>query len=218
MGSRENYLFTFDPSWAPTLKQNNISIVNLGNNHILNQGESGLAETGKYLDVAGVQYFGSPQTLPDHRTLVVTVRGVRIGFVNENQFIPEGEAKALEDVKLIRGQVDVLVAYTHWGTEYLPRTADEQRRAHALIDAGADVIIGSHPHVVQEKEIYQGKTIYYSLGNFVFDQYWQEPTMHGLLVEMTIDPNGGGAHRNTPVQFRDILIQLKPTGQTEIKQ
>ena len=219
MGSRENYLFTFDPSWAQTLKQNNIGIVNIGNNHILNQGEAGLAETGKYLDAAGVQYFGSPQAGQNNRTLISIVQGVRIGFVNENQFVPDGEAKALEDVKALRGQVDVLAAYTHWGTEYEAATADEKRRAHALIDAGVDVVIGSHPHVVQEKEVYQGKTIYYSLGNFVFDQYWQEPTTHGLLIEMSIDVNSVGAvgaYHHTPLQFRDIQLQLKPTGQTII--
>ena len=207
MGSRENYFFTFDRSWAATLSQDNIGIVSIGNNHILNFGDTGVAETRKYLSASGVDFFGDPID-PGHRSFVATIRGIRIGFINENQFVADGEAKALQDVRALRDQSDVLVAYAHWGTEYMPATDDEKRRAHALVDAGVDVVIGSHPHIVEEKEVYQGKTIYYSLGNFVFDQYWQESTRHGLLVEMTIDLE------TKHLDFRDIPIVLGTDGQT----
>ena len=221
IGSRENYIFTFDPSWTQTLKANNITTVNIGNNHILNFGETGLVETQHYLDAAGVRYFGLPHVPmsrdlqgdprdEQHRTVILEMRGVKIGFVNENQFVAEGEMKALVDARALRSQVDILVAYTHWGTEYLPATDDERRRAHALIDAGVDVVIGSHPHIVQEKEVYKNKTIYYSLGNFVFDQYEQEATQRGLLVEMRIDP------QTKNLQFEDIPVTLQPNGQTKI--
>lgn len=209
VGSRENYIFTFDPSWAQTLKANNITTVNIGNNHILNFGDAGLTETKKYLTDAGVNFFGDPRD-KQYRTVILKLKGIKIGFVNENQFVVEGEAKALADVEALRPQVDVLVAYTHWGKEYLSATDDERRRTYALIDAGVDVVIGSHPHIVQEKEVYKNKTIYYSLGNFVFDQYEQESTRNGLLVEMSIDPQTKNMH------FKDIPIILQPNGQTKI--
>jgi poly-gamma-glutamate capsule biosynthesis protein CapA/YwtB (metallophosphatase superfamily) len=82
--------------------------------------------------------------------------------------------------------------------------------AHAFVDAGSDAVIGSHPHIVQEKEEYAGKTIYYSLGNFVFDQYQRDDTKHGLLVSMTIDPSAKA------ILFRDIPIELHTDGSTSV--
>ncbi|MEI8103946.1 MAG: CapA family protein [Candidatus Moraniibacteriota bacterium] len=209
IGSRENYIFTFDPSWAQTLKANNITTVNIGNNHILNFGDAGLMETKKYLTDEGVNFFGDPKD-GQYQTMTLNIKGIKIGLVNENQFVADGEAKALADVAALRSQVDVLVAYTHWGKEYLPATDDERRRAHALIDAGVDVVIGSHPHIVQEKEVYKNKTIYYSLGNFVFDQYEQAATRSGLLVEMRIDPT------TRALSFDDIPVTLQTNGQTKL--
>jgi len=84
--------------------------------------------------------------------------------------------------------------------------------AHQLIDEGADLVIGSHPHVVQGIENYQGKKIYYSLGNFVFDQYFEEAVKNGLLVEARIDPNSG------QLSFEDYPIRISKTGETELQE
>jgi poly-gamma-glutamate synthesis protein (capsule biosynthesis protein) len=208
-GSAENYNFTFHPSWAQTLATRGIGIVNLGNNHILNRGEAGLAETCGYLDAAGVQYFGDPRDT-SHRWLLTELQGIRIALVNDNQFMSGGHEAALADIQQARAGADIVIVYTHWGTEYVPATETQKQLAHAFIDAGADAIIGSHPHVVQEREEYQGKMIYYSLGNFIFDQYFRPETQQGLLVEMTIDPV------TRKLQFRDIPIQLKTSGETEL--
>lgn len=208
VGESRHFLFTFDPLWAKTLFDANIRIVNLGNNHILNFGEAGLLETRKFLREAGVKFFGDPldETL---RAYVAEIRGKKIGFVNYNQFYKEGELRALADIDRLRPNVDTLFVYTHWGVEYVLANARQKELAHRFIDRGADAVIGSHPHVVQEKEVYQGKTIYYSLGNFVFDQYFSPEVRRGLFVEAMITPD------NT-ISFRDIPVALSPDGKTGV--
>ncbi|QQS21333.1 MAG: CapA family protein [Candidatus Moraniibacteriota bacterium] len=209
-GEMRNYLFTFDTAWAPVLASSNIRMVNIGNNHILNFGEAGLMETRKFLSDAGIRFFGDPID-DSFRTASVEIEGTKIGFVNYNAFyLPESaESRSLEDIARLRESVDVLFVYAHWGNEYASATSEEKRLARLFVDQGADAVIGSHPHVVQEKEVYREKTLYYSLGNFVFDQYFRPDVSKGLLVEVSIDPNHS-------LSFRDIPIALLPDGTTRL--
>lgn len=209
-GEPRNFLFTFDPEWAALLSASNIQIVNLGNNHILNFGASGLVETRAFLKGAGVRFFGDP-LLEASRTLVLDIRGKHVGFVNYNAFFREGESRALSDIETVRKRSDVVFVYTHWGNEYVAATPEEKRLARLFVDRGADTVIGSHPHVVQEKEVYQGKTIYYSLGNFVFDQYFRPDVRRGLLVEAIIETDGA-------LSFREMPIDLNADGTTSLSQ
>ena len=210
VGEARNYIFTFDPAWAKVLADENIRLVNIGNNHILNFGASGLIETRQLLRDAGVKFFGDPME-EFFRTYVASLCGRSIGFVNFNQFYQDAEHRALADIERLRSTVDVLFIYTHWGAEYAPATSEEKRLAHLFIDRGADAVIGSHPHVVQEHETYRGKTIYYSLGNFVFDQYFNPETTRGLLVEVSL------ASDDTP-SFQEIPIRLSADGKTSVAQ
>lgn len=209
IGSRENYYFTFDPSVAKTLKDAGVGMVNLGNNHILNFGEDGVVQTKQYLEAAGVQYFGSP-LIGDIRYFIRDICGLKIAFINYNQFISNGKEKALADIAEAKTKSDFIVLYAHWGKEYVPALSSIKDLAHAFIDAGADLIIGSHPHVVQEHEIYHGKTIYYSLGNLVFDQYDSDATRNGFLVRVSIDV------KTKEASFEEIPVNLKSNGQTVI--
>lgn len=209
VGEARNYIFTFDPAWAKVLADENIRLVNIGNNHILNFGESGLVETRQFLRDAGVKFFGDP-TDDSFRSYVAILHGKRIGFVNYNQFYADADHRSLAGIERLRSTVDVLFVYTHWGVEYAPATSEERRLAHLFIDRGADAVIGSHPHVVQERETYRGKTIYYSLGNFVFDQYFSQETMRGLLVEASVALDNS-------ISFREIPITLSSDGRTQIE-
>ncbi len=209
VGARDNYYFTFDPAVAPLLKEFHIGAVNLGNNHISNFGQAGEQSTEKYLAAAGVKFFGAPVS-DDKRILFQTIQGVKIALVNYDQFIFKGKEKALADIRTAKEQAAVVILYTHWGTEYVPATEPIKVLAHQFIEAGVDLIIGSHPHVVEETEVYRGKTVYYSLGNMVFDQYFSEETKHGLLVRATLDPE------TKQFSFEDIPIVLQSTGQTAL--
>lgn len=207
-GEAKNYVFTFAPDSVQQLQQSHIGIVNIGNNHILNFGTDGVQSTKKFLTAGGVEFFGSP--LPhDERILMKRIRDTSIALVNYNQFVTDGRERALQDIVTARERgADVIVLYAHWGVEYKPVTDSVRDVTHQFVEAGVDLIIGSHPHVVQEKEVYQGKTIYYSLGNMVFDQYFRPETTQGLLVRATLDPR---AH---DFSLQEIPILLKNTGQT----
>lgn len=219
-GSTNNYFFTFDSSLAETLFNNNIRLVSLGNNHILNFGQAGLEATKQYLNSAGVNYFGEPagssSISPNIKSVVKNIKGVKIAFVNYNQFIGSAadELKAtIEEIKKVKEQADVVILYAHWGIEYdsAPNVVIKSL-AHSFVEAGADLIIGSHPHVIQGAEEYLGKKIYYSLGNFIFDQYFSQAVKQGLGVIVKIN----SATKRLGFEEKNLLLQAN--GQTSLSE
>ncbi len=215
-GSTNNYIFTFSPQIVSALKQHKVELVNLGNNHILNFGQDGYQQTLKYLSQGGIEYFGqigsSVSKEQQQLSLIKEIRGYRIGFVSYNQFAQVGLEPVLAKIEQIKKQVDLVIVFAHWGNEYQPKANQVITNwAHQLIDQGADVIIGSHPHVVQNHEIYQEKHIYYSLGNFIFDQYFQPEVRQGLLVKLVINPV------TKELSFKTYQIEMLKSGQTQLK-
>ncbi len=186
--SPENYTFTFPLSTGEVLARHNIRMVNIGNNHIENFKIEGVRSTMRVLESAGVAYFGDPL---EQRVAYTEINRVRIAVVNFNQFARSStKEKTIEQIRAAKADGRVVIVYAHWGEEYLPATDYEKELAHAFIDAGAEIVIGSHPHVIQEHEVYAGKHIYYSLGNLVFDQYWEEAVRSGLLLSVRITSRG----------------------------
>jgi gamma-polyglutamate biosynthesis protein CapA len=212
-GSTNNFLFTFQPEIAQTLYDQNVRIVNLGNNHILNFGVAGAKQTKEYLKTANVQFFGdtSLETTSQERTLVIEKEGIKIGFVNYNQFTTGGLEHALTDLKWLKPQVDITVVYTHWGNEYVPVAKPPiTTTAHQFVDEGANLIIGMHPHVIQNVEMYKDVRIYYSLGNFVFDQYFSPEVQQAMIVSVTIDP------QTKLMTFAEQNVKLNKDGSTTL--
>jgi poly-gamma-glutamate synthesis protein (capsule biosynthesis protein) len=201
-GDEFNYTFTFPIMTAKLLAAHNIRAVNIGNNHILNFSFAGEKSTKQYLKAAGVDYFGDPTTLTVAHE---NVRGIKIALINYDQFglpVPGGLASTtVAQIKAARKAGEIPVVYTHWGDEYLPETEFEKNLAHRFIDAGAEMVIGSHPHVVQDAEQYKGKYIYYSLGNFIFDQYMDDSVMHGLTIEVQFTREGVASVQEIPVEL-----------------
>lgn len=182
--------FTFDPEKTiKFLKNNRINSVNVGNNHILNFGKEGLAQTENILEKNGISFFGDPQE-DNKNYFFQEVDGQKIYFVNYNQFTNRNSDEVAEEIKKLKEENNLVVVYTHWGEEYqLKENKSQRQKAHLFIDSGADLIIGTHPHVVQPIEIYKNKAIFYSLGNFVFDQFFSEDTKNGLAVSVSISEN-----------------------------
>ncbi len=212
-GSTNNFFFTFQPEIVPMLKENNLTVLNLGNNHITNFGTDGIVQTKRYLSEAGIAYFGNTgqEKLANERVLFKRFGEHTIAFVNLNQFTAQGFETAVADTVYASQSADIVIVMPHWGEEYTPepnRVIREQ--AHQLVDAGADAIVGGHPHVIQSWEDYMGKRIYYSLGNFVFDQYFQPEVKKGWLVEMHIWQNG-------QLQYKEIPIRLETDGRTVLE-
>lgn len=208
MGERNNYIFTFDPSIGNLLTKEHIGLVSLGNNHITNFGSEGIAQTRSALAASAVRSFGDPEN-GGRDVAVEKIAGRTIAFVNYNQFASGSGETALDAVRSAKALAsDIVVVYAHWGTEFVLEPEEVIKNlAHAFIDAGADAVIGTHPHVIQSKETYQGKMIYYSLGNFVFDQYFDTNTKKGLAVKMVIDEHAA-------IKFEEFFVQMQPNGQT----
>lgn len=165
-----------------------VDVATLENNHIANYGLAGIAETEEALAAAGIDFA-------DRDTPAVrNVRGLKFGFLAFNgveDTIDRGAMTA--QIRALRPRVDVLAVALHWGGEYvsLPQTSpgiaedDPVEIAHLAVDAGADLIIGNHPHWVQAVELYEGKFIAYAHGNFIFDQMWSYETRVGVIGRYT---------------------------------
>jgi poly-gamma-glutamate synthesis protein (capsule biosynthesis protein) len=190
-GETKNFVFTFSEAIISTLIKNNLTLLHLGNNHILNFGAQGLTSTKESLTQANLISFGNvsenlQSTEASNRFYLLEKFGQKIALISYNQFMTNGKNATLADLKTVQAAgANLIILYTHWGNEYQEKApAVIVELAHEFIDAGVDLIIGSHPHVIQNKEIYQNKTIYYSLGNFVFDQYFSAETASGLLLKI----------------------------------
>ncbi len=178
-----HFIFTFDPSHTKTfLTKNHINVVSIGNNHILNFGHDGVAQTESFLRDYDVSYVGVLQEKPGD-IVYKHMNDKTFAFVSYNQFAPPQMETVVTNIQNAQRNSDYVIVYAHWGAEYNEDTTPHQREAaHAMIDAGADIIIGSHPHVIEPIEIYNGKVIFYSLGNFVFDQYFSATVRERMAV------------------------------------
>lgn len=178
--------FTFDPSTATALQQAGFTALSLANNHTLNFGERGLQSTRQYLQQAGIKPFGDPRNR-SHFHLTQIINGQRITLLGYHGLV-SGLETVLLDARRAHAKGETVIVFAHTGNEYALRfTARQQRDYRRLVDAGADLVIGSHPHVVQPLEIYHGKLIAYSLGNFVFDQYFSTDTQQQLMLQLQAD-------------------------------
>ncbi len=182
-------LFKFATSTAENLAEAGMDIVSLANNHTYNQGEAGFIDTQNFLEEANVASFGSQVEENDESLVVMQVKNKKIAFIGLNNVGRNiDKEKTAELIAKAQEESDVLLVYIHWGTEYAEKENQLQKNlAYWLIDEGVDVVIGSHPHVTQPMEVYKNKMIFYSLGNFVFDQYFSEETQEGLMVQMVFD-------------------------------
>ena len=193
--------FTFNQAFLAGLTYAGIDWVALGNNHMLNAGRQGVVQTVQALDKLGIAHSGAGANIAAARApAMFTIDGVKVAVLSYDAISP-GEAAgpnkpgtaelsagtAPADIKAARAAgAQVVIVYPHWGIEYTTGpTAAQKKWAHAMIDAGADIIVGNHPHWAGAMEIYKGKPIWYALGNFVFDQTWSEQTEEGLLLELT---------------------------------
>lgn len=180
--------FRFDPALAPQLKTYGFDVVSLANNHTLDMGWKNVDFTHQTLDAAGVGHFGDQIREGKEFTYVTTTAGQSIAFVGFNNTDHILDLKKISAIILdAHARASTTIVMMHWGTEYQRASnKNQQTFAHFLIDQGVDAVIGAHPHVVEEAEIYKGKPIFYSLGNFIFDQYFSTDTQEGLSVGLIL--------------------------------
>lgn len=174
--------FCADPKMVSGLKFAGIDVATLANNHTKNYGEEGLINTSKILEENGIKAVGLDNLV------IQTKRGTKFGFLGFDFTLKREKQADLDLVKDSKNKVDILIVSVHWGEEYQAKANKIQREiARKLVEAGADIVVGHHPHWVQDEEHINGKPVYYSLGNLVFDQMWSEATKKGLLVKLTFE-------------------------------
>lgn len=176
--------FTFDPAITKeALAPLNLHAVSLANNHALDFYESGYLRTQIYAEEMGLKPFGHPLNKKGTLSARVEHKGKSFCFVGYHSLFVSDTQSVVEEIQSLRPSCWRVVVMPHWGEEYV-HTAHAGQRAAAreFIDAGADAVVGSHPHVVQDHEVYKGKAIFYSLGNFMFDQNFSWGTTHGMLL------------------------------------
>lgn len=182
-------VFKFNEDVAPLLKDYGFTLLSIANNHAADAGWDGRDTTIAALEGAGLGWCGHPKDTDYNSVFYGSAGDKNYAFVcfHDVTFKLDDEA-AIELIKKVKPTVDFLVVSIHWGYEYTHKPHEEVqvKRGRAFVDAGADLIIGHHPHVVQSFEIYNGKPIFYSLGNFVFDQYWSTETQEELALGVVL--------------------------------
>lgn len=183
----KQFTFRVHPEKVKLMQEMGIDLVTLANNHALDYGRDAMLDTIDTLDHAGIRHVGAGKNLAEARKpAIVELNGRTFAFIGATRVYPEadwaagtdsagmfsaydGGAALAEEVKAAKQQADYVIAYVHWGIEREEMPNEVQKSiAHRLVDAGADLVVGAHPHVLQGLEYYQGVPIAYSLGNFVF--------------------------------------------------
>ncbi len=210
IGDKDNMRFTFDANVTRNfLQSSRANSVFIGNNHILDFGKDGLAETESFFRANNFSYFGDANA--QNEPLTKEINNKKVAYVAFNKFLGEDARSVGEKVRQLKKTNDFVVVYAHWGIEYAKTASDKQKeQAHQFIDAGADLIIGSHPHVVEPVEIYKNKAIFYSLGNLVFDQYFSPETTEGLAVVVSV--------KNDNLDFYLLPLSLNHDGSTTLSE
>ncbi len=208
-GKTGTFTFCGDPRFLPQLKQNKF-ILNLANNHMFNYGQNGFSQTKKFLSDQNTGYVYSHNSDSEfYQTEINTIKFGILGFdlVSNPNY---DHQKILNLISKYNSQVDWLIVSIHWGNEYLP-TAENWRvkLAHQMIDNGADIIHGHHPHVLQPPETYQNKPIFYSLGNFIFDQNWSVETSTSQIVNLKLT-------KNEIINQQTIPLKIKSNSRPEV--
>jgi poly-gamma-glutamate synthesis protein (capsule biosynthesis protein) len=193
--------FRAEPSVIEGLIFSGFDALSLGNNHALDWGVEALQDTMQYLDSGDLKYSGAGKTREEAlKPAVFSVNGTSVAIIALNGIYPfhleddsgvsmrtlTYDKTALEqEISLLEKKYDVVIASFHSGIEYIPEPeAEKIDTMRNLVDLGVDIIVGSHPHVIQGIEVYNGGLIAYSLGNLIFDQSWSKETSLGLLLEI----------------------------------
>lgn len=226
----KEFTFRANPKVMPGLRKGGIDAVTVANNHSLDYGRAALLDTLANAKRVGLPAVGAGENLAGAEHPVLLMAGaMRVALIAASRVLPStswhaathtsGIASAydpthlLKDIHAARAQADIVVVYLHWGQELAPSPAASQRiLAHKCIEAGADLVIGSHPHVLQGFEYYRGKLIAYSLGDFVFSNKRKttaivQVTFTGALATATIIPCLTARYR--PVVISNPAARMK---------
>jgi poly-gamma-glutamate synthesis protein (capsule biosynthesis protein) len=203
---QKRYIFRAEPEWLLALKRHGFTHLNLANNHAIDQGREGLADTWRNIERAGLKHLGAGSTLHEAaEPVLLTSRPRKVWLIpslrlalenwayldNKPTVSQESMDSLISRIQKIKknDSTAIVIVSLHWGGEHTLQPVPSQRlEAHRLINAGADALVCHHTHTLQTTEHYKGKPIYYSIGNFIFDQ--QKPiNTKACMVKIEVTRN-----------------------------
>lgn len=213
------------PIAAQTLKLGNIRVVALANNHSMDFGPLALRDTLQHLDENGILYTGAGMDLDQARApAIIKVRSRTLAFLSYSLTFPldfyasrgrPGTAPGYDDfvkadIEKVRPHADLVIVSFHWGAELMTAAKDYQiELGHHAIDWGADLVLGHHPHVLQELELYKGRLIAYSLGNFIFGSE-SNRTNSSMILLLTFQGNRLVNGEVVPLDVNNYRVKYQP--------
>ncbi|WP_054948670.1 CapA family protein [Numidum massiliense] len=207
-----------DPEAVEVLKRMNFSVLNLANNHVLDYGRRGLQDTIETMNRFTMDYVGAGMNLEEAQQAVYqTINGITVASVGITDSYMGGQSVRekrpgvlplkpeyyLPAIQEAKKNADFVIVNVHWGQEYDGAAHPRQRdSAKAMADAGADLIVGHHPHVLSSVEVYNDTVIFYSLGNFIFDQGWSR-TKDSALLQYKLYGDGKARFEVMPLRINE---------------
>ena len=221
----KTYTFQVAPDLVKVLTAGKINVVSVANNHILDFGVEDLFETMTLLNQNNIQYSGAGKNLPEARQPArMEAKGKKIAVACYSLTFPEEfwatdttagtcfpfDTFFYDDLRKFKAENDLVIVSFHWGGELLRYPKPYQLElAHNAIKVGADLVIGHHPHVVQGIELYRGKMIVYSLGNYIFGSY-SESVKESMLLKFYFGTNGLSACKIYPLNVYNKEVEFQP--------
>ena len=224
--------FSVNKIYLSELKEAGFTHLSLANNHTLDFGASNFIHTSENLIAKDFAVFGHPTQLSSESFSILEVQGYKFAVIGLHVLYTFPTEQEIEELfRLAKDVSDYQIVFIHWGEEYELQHNHKQRRfAETLVQAGADLIIGHHPHVVQGIEIIDGTPVFYSLGNFIFDQYFSNEVQTGLMLLVNFDPEPtiylqpveskttwSQPRVHTPEQYQQFLSDIGKRSDSEIQ-
>ena len=221
----KKFVFRADPASIKAIRKAGFDMLSLANNHIMDYGEDGLSSTINYCLKSGMLCSGAGANLIQARKAgILKKRGITYGLLSYSMTYPEefwatsdiagaayGEKSAvIEDIQKTKKEADVVIVSFHWGDELAESPKEYQvAMAHLAVDSGADIVVGHHPHVPQPIEIYKGKPVFYSLGNYAFGSY-SKKTPISFVAGIVLEKDRIFNIRIYPVMGDNYEVMFKP--------
>ncbi len=221
----KEYAFRVSSDLVQVLKAGRINVVSLANNHIMDFGFGALRETMDLLRRNEIGFSGAGANLAEARKpALFEVKGIRVAVASYSLTFPEefwatdttagtcfpSHTFVYRDIRKLKQENHLVILSFHWSAELLKTPKEYQvDLAHRAIDAGADLILGHHPHVIQGIELYRGKIIAYSLGNFVFGSY-SESARESMLLKLKIGRSGIKSFQVVPLNVYNKEVEFQP--------
>jgi len=215
------YSFRMDPTVLEALKNTGINVVSVANNHVGDWGREAYIDTLSRLKEKEIFYTGGGiNSTEAEKPTIIEKYGMKIGFlgfsdvgpndmkadVNKAGLLLASNPRFDEIIKKASAQVDYLIVSFHFGEEYKTKHNKRQEYlAYKAVNDGAKIVVGHHPHVIENTEVYKNSFIAYSLGNFIFDQSWSEPTMQGMLLNIKLSRDGDLTVRKDTVKLNSAF-------------